>query len=728
MTGVPNGLIEEPLTHTSASGVTGVPNGLIEEPFRTQHQDETEGIERGAVAATGMKTALANRPLAGDVFDQVANENASATIGGVPKPPIPAGLQGPPKPETWMDKAMRANSALYGYRPDVVPHREGGGTVEAGRPYEVGEKGPEVIVPDQAGEVIPNDAQAAPQEQPVEMASAAAPATATGKASLKPFGGSAASQPSKPVAPKAEPKAQEVPPQHVPDEISQAAGLGNANQRKDEAAMAPTPEQIKAQSQVPATNVHNPQELAFQRSIVKDNLAKAVLNPNKMQGIIDTLAAKTQMRTLNEMNPYGSEANHPGIMGKIEHGLAKAGNIAGDIVAPGTMANIPGTELNQQEQAASQDKQMSEALTQQADTGLKAAQANKANTPVAIKPQEQLAQNKLDAQNRLKEITVALQNPNIAPADKEKLGQEQEQIYATDKELRPETQQNQPIGDAGAKQHEAELNTMVAGMTPDQAQNFKAAFGAKPEAAGSVATKRIEDAKAVAAMTGAERDRALARTIAENNKKAAANAAKEGKDATRSDKSYQFNVGELNKLETPVADSIKRLGRLQDTLDQGSPQADALIAPELLTVMAGGQGSGLRMNEAEISRIVGGRSKWESLQASINKWKLDPATANSITPEQRQEIKALVKVVDDKLKAKQAVIEEAHQALVDSDDPHDHRRTLVDAHKRLSGIDNPESKTAPTRPTGATHQGVSSVDGKSYYLDANGKKLGPVKP
>ena len=49
-------------------------------------------------------------------------------------------------------------------------------------------------------------------------------------------------------------------------------------------------------------------------------------------------------------NPWGSAENHPGLLGKIGHVAAKIGNIAGDIVAPATMANIPGTELNKKEQ------------------------------------------------------------------------------------------------------------------------------------------------------------------------------------------------------------------------------------------------------------------------------------------------------------------------------------------------------------------------------------------
>jgi hypothetical protein len=63
---------------------------------------------------------------------------------------------------------------------------------------------------------------------------------------------------------------------------------------------------------------------------------------------------------------------------------------------------------------------------------------------------------------------------------------------------------------------------------------------------------------------------------------------------------------------------VPRFGRLRDTLNQKSPQADALVAPELLTVIAGGQGSGLRMNEAEIARSVGGRSHLEDLKAALN--------------------------------------------------------------------------------------------------------------
>lgn len=167
-----------------------------------------------------------------------------------------------------------------------------------------------------------------------------------------------------------------------------------------------------------------------------------------------------------------------------------------------------------------------------------------------------------------------------------------------------------------------------------------------------------------------------------------------GKTNERADKSYTYNNNKLDQLGKPIEDAVGRMGRLRDTLAQGTPQADALVAPELLTIMAGGMGSGLRMNEAEISRIVGGRSKWQSLEASINQWRADPTKANSITPEQRQQIHALVDGVNAKLQLKQKALDDAREKLLDSDDPKEHRRIVTDAHHALSQVDEGTAQAA----------------------------------
>lgn len=197
--------------------------------------------------------------------------------------------------------------------------------------------------------------------------------------------------------------------------------------------------------------------------------------------------------------------------------------------------------------------------------------------------------------------------------------------------------------------------------------------------------------------------------------------AQQAHNDARSDKSYQFNKGELEKVAMPVEQAISRMGRLQDALAQNTPQADALIAPELLSVMAGGAGSGLRMNEAEIARIVGGRSKWQSLQAAINQWNLNPEKANSITPDQRQQIRALVSEVNTKLTTKQSAIQEARQGLISTDDPQKHREIVSRAQQAMTAVDQGASKQAPGPPAGATHTAMGS-DGKLHWTDETGTK------
>lgn len=159
-------------------------------------------------------------------------------------------------------------------------------------------------------------------------------------------------------------------------------------------------------------------------------------------------------------------------------------------------------------------------------------------------------------------------------------------------------------------------------------------------------------------------------------------------EENRLQSSYQFHSSQLSALEKPVDEAVARLGRLQDTIGQGNMQADALIAPELLTVMAGGQGSGLRMNEAEIARIVGGRTQWETLKAQIQKWSLNPDAARSITAAQDAQIRKLVGAVGEKLRAKQDVFAGVQQTVASAQDVNQHKQALVNLRQSLNAIDN----------------------------------------
>jgi hypothetical protein len=159
------------------------------------------------------------------------------------------------------------------------------------------------------------------------------------------------------------------------------------------------------------------------------------------------------------------------------------------------------------------------------------------------------------------------------------------------------------------------------------------------------------------------------------------------------------------------------MGRLQETLAQKTPQADALVAPELLTIMAGGAGSGLRMNEAEISRVVGGRSVWEDLKGKLQHWSTNPDDARSITPDQDRQIRALVEAVHGKLLRKQGILDQAEQDLIDADNVQSHRQILSKARRDIDAVDAPQQQ-AGNGPVIRTYNGVPYVQ----QLDGSWKK------
>jgi hypothetical protein len=189
------------------------------------------------------------------------------------------------------------------------------------------------------------------------------------------------------------------------------------------------------------------------------------------------------------------------------------------------------------------------------------------------------------------------------------------------------------------------------------------------------------------------------------------------------EKSYTFQQGRLDQLRKPLADRAQKLGQLADTVYQNTPQADALIAPELLTAMAGGIGSGVRMNAAEIQRVVGGRSNWESIQAALNKWQTDPTQALSITPAQRMQIRALFKATSDRASQALDVVDKANQDLIDAKSPTEHKQIVANAQRQLTSLAMappavPENVKTAMQSVGP---GVHTLsDGSVWTKDADG--------
>jgi hypothetical protein len=159
-----------------------------------------------------------------------------------------------------------------------------------------------------------------------------------------------------------------------------------------------------------------------------------------------------------------------------------------------------------------------------------------------------------------------------------------------------------------------------------------------------------------------------------------------GKDAARTDRSYQFNVKELDEERKPLEATMSKISAATSNIDLKSPQADALLAPQILSLSAGGAGSGLRMNEAEISRILGGRTVWETLKASANKWSTDP-NHPQIPEAQRGQMVQILQAAAQKGTLKSSIISWADGALVNTDDVKEHRQIVATARQMLNAVD-----------------------------------------
>ena len=174
-------------------------------------------------------------------------------------------------------------------------------------------------------------------------------------------------------------------------------------------------------------------------------------------------------------HPWGTAENHPGLMGKVGHVLSKIGNIAGDVVAPSTMAIIPGTELNR---------------TFRATNALGAAgEAQERETKEAIE------------QERMKH-DIAVEDANVRKMDQiDKRLDETERSHMSNEErdlrkigmTRDSAGQIRPLQDSEMSQKEHDLHAaQLSKQSLDQAKEELYKFRADPNSVQwQIAKKRV---------------------------------------------------------------------------------------------------------------------------------------------------------------------------------------------------------------------------------------------
>jgi len=370
---------------------------------------------------------------------------------------------------------------------------------------------------------------------------------------------------------------------------------------------------------------------------------------------------------------------------------AKAGSIAMHILSGLGTAGAEAIGTPAQKQIAQENAQIPLKMQQmQNEAGYRNAMVGNATNANATK-QQNADTNTLKANDtmRLKGYVPDEQHPGTFRS------------MNSDEILRdPQLNQNQELREAALneKKSAADLNEAKTNVAKNQNSQFSASLLQKHE-------------QALAGLAMAKAHLELGERTLQNTENNQA--------VQQQSSSFKFNQGELNKLQLPIDQRVSRISNLMDTLGQNTPQADALVAPELLTTMAGGQGSGLRMNEAEISRIVGGRTGWEDIKAKVNKWVADGGPSNpnvgfALTGPQREQVRNLMNVVSTRLASKQSLLASAGQALADPNATRfDHQQILANTHNQLNDIDGLTDKAVAVSPNTTATSARSSAQPSS---------------
>lgn len=124
---------------------------------------------------------------------------------------------------------------------------------------------------------------------------------------------------------------------------------------------------------------------------------------------------------------------------------------------------------------------------------------------------------------------------------------------------------------------------------------------------------------------------------------------------------------DLNAEDAKLVPDLERVDRAEKVLNSKNFIADAIAAPEVLQIMAGGMGSGLRMTDAELNRVNQAQTKLDQLRGAIAKYGL--GTPVTIQEEMRKQMKTLIDTVKVARQRKAGLLEDTLRQVEDAVTP-----------------------------------------------------------
>ena len=298
---------------------------------------------------------------------------------------------------------------------------------------------------------------------------------------------------------------------------------------------------------------------------------------------------------LQQISPYGSAYNHPGKLGRFEHIMSGIGQGVAGIVAPGILSQIPGTRENM----AARNAGGFQRISQDVENESKLAAANAKETKV-VPPQDQL----IAANQELRAAQASGDQARIKAAQGNV-----DDITASFNAKEPtkaEPAKDQPATDADRADYTQRINN--SGLTGPALQ----VYGTAPVGATKAELdKRFDEAIKLRGMNQKDAETKIADQARKDN--AAATQVQRGTENIRKDKDDRetarkyIESGYRTSLQKQE-DGLSRIDAAVDNLNTDTPVGQALAVPKTLTALVSGQGTGVRITQAELNMISTART------------------------------------------------------------------------------------------------------------------------
>jgi hypothetical protein len=166
----------------------------------------------------------------------------------------------------------------------------------------------------------------------------------------------------------------------------------------------------------------------------------------------------------------------------------------------------------------------------------------------------------------------------------------------------------------------------------------------------------------------------------------------EGSDALEIRKSFQMQGARTAANRTYqrnfdlASQQIDKISEATTMIDRGSPTDIAIAVPKILTALVSGQGTGLRINEKEMNRLIKARGLGESIEALASRI----SGHGDLGQDQRRNLKSLMSDVEDLVSKKQKVFSDTMDKIDSAENLSDINKAHQEHRKRLMEDEKPK--------------------------------------